>query len=81
MGRPTNNPKNEELKVRISQEEKDKLEYCMKNTNKNKSEIVREGIDKVYKELKKQSIPPNRQTVWNTQTIRILVLTNILYHK
>lgn len=53
MGRPTNNPKNEELKVRISQEEKDKLEYCMKNTNKNKSEIVREGIDKVYKELKK----------------------------
>lgn len=53
IGRPTNNPKNEELKVRISQEEKDKLEYCMKNTNKNKSEIVREGIDKVYKELKK----------------------------
>lgn len=53
MGRPTNNPKNEELKIRISQEDKEKLDYCIKNTNKNKSEIVREGIDKVYNELKK----------------------------
>ncbi len=53
MGRPTNNPKNEELKVRISQSDKKKLEYCIKNGNKNKSEIVREGIDKVYNELKK----------------------------
>lgn len=53
MGRPTSNPKNEELKVRISKEDKEKLEYCINNSNKNKSEIVREGIDKVYKELKK----------------------------
>lgn len=53
MGRPTTNPKNEELKIRISKEDKEKLEYCIKNSNKNKSEIVREGIDKVYKEIKK----------------------------
>jgi predicted DNA-binding protein len=53
MGRPTTNPKNEELKVRISKEDKEKLEYCIKNSSKNKSEIVREGIDKVYNELKK----------------------------
>lgn len=53
MGRPTTNPKNEELKVRISEKDKEKLEYCITNSNKNKSEIVREGIDKVYKELKK----------------------------
>ena len=53
MGRPTNNPKSEELKIRISKEDKEKLDYCMANSNKNKSDIVREGIDKVYNELKK----------------------------
>lgn len=53
IGRPTTNPKNEELKVRISKEDKEKLEYCINNSNKNKSEIVREGIDKVYNEIRK----------------------------
>lgn len=53
MGRPTTNPKNEELKVRISKEDKERLEYCINNSNKNKSEIVREGIEKVYNEMKK----------------------------
>ena len=53
MGRPTDNPKNIELKVRISEEEKDKLVYCIQHSSKNKSEIVRDGIDKVYQELKK----------------------------
>ena len=52
-GRPTDNPRNEELKVRISQQDKERLEYCIRNSNKNKSEIVREGIEKVYNELKK----------------------------
>ena len=33
MGRPTTNPKNEELKVRISKEDKEKLEYCINNSN------------------------------------------------
>jgi hypothetical protein len=53
MGRPTNNPKNEELKVRISKEDKEKLEYCINHSNKSKSEIVRNGIDMVYNNLKK----------------------------
>lgn len=53
MGRPTTNPKSEELKVRISKEDKEKLEYCINNSSKNKSEVVREGIDKVYNEIKK----------------------------
>ena len=54
MGRPTNNPKNEELKVRISKEDKEKLEQCINHSNKSKSEIVRNGIDMVYNNLKKQ---------------------------
>ena len=53
MGRPTSNPKNIELKVRISNEDKERLDYCIENSNKTKSEIVREGIEKVYSEIKK----------------------------
>lgn len=53
MGRPTTNPRNIELKVRISNEDKERLDYCTKNSNKTKSEIVREGIEKVYSEIKK----------------------------
>ncbi|MBP3463771.1 MAG: hypothetical protein J6K45_04745 [Clostridia bacterium] len=53
MGRPTTNPKNIELKVRISNEDKERLDYCIKSSNKTKSEIVREGIEKVYSEIKK----------------------------
>jgi len=53
IGRPTDNPKNIELKVRISEKEKEKLDYCIQHSDKNKSEIVRDGIDKIYQELKK----------------------------
>ena len=53
MGRPTTNPKNIELKVRISNKDKERLDYCIENSNKTKSEIVREGIEKVYSEIKK----------------------------
>ena len=53
MGRPTTNPKNIELKVRISNEDKERLDYCIEKSNKTKSEIVREGIEKVYSEIKK----------------------------
>lgn len=35
MGRPTSNPKSEEIKVRISKEDKEKLEYCISNSDKN----------------------------------------------
>lgn len=52
-GRPTNNPKTLNTRIRMSKEDIDKLEYCCKKTGKLKSEIIREGIDKVYKELEK----------------------------
>lgn len=52
-GRPTDNPKTLNTRIRMSQDDIDKLEYCCKTTGKAKSEIIREGIDKVYKELKK----------------------------
>lgn len=52
-GRPTDNPKNAEIKVRATKEDREKLLYCCKMTGKTQYEIVMEGIDKVYNELTK----------------------------
>lgn len=52
-GRPTDDPKNLNTRIRLSDNDIKKLEYCCKETGKKKSEIIREGIDKVYTELKK----------------------------
>lgn len=53
MGRPTDNPKTIQMPVRFSNEDIQKLEYCSEITKKSKAEIIRTGIDKIYKELKK----------------------------
>ena len=52
-GRPTSNPKITEIKIRATKDDKEKLVYCCKKTGKTQYEIVMEGIDKVYSELKK----------------------------
>lgn len=52
MGRPTNNPKNYQTRIRMTQEEWDKLEHCSKVMSKTKTEIVNLGVDKIYNELK-----------------------------
>lgn len=52
-GRPTNDPKNLNTRIRLSNTDIKKLDYCCEKTGKRKSEIIREGIDKVYNELKK----------------------------
>jgi len=53
MGRPTQSPKNDTIKVRMSNEDIEKLDYCCQMTGKTKSQIIREGIDEVYNQLKK----------------------------
>ncbi|MBR3645213.1 MAG: hypothetical protein IKN54_02245 [Lachnospiraceae bacterium] len=50
MGRPTSEPKEHELKVRISEADKQKVEEIQNKTNMSKSDIVRAGINKVYEE-------------------------------
>lgn len=54
MGRPVaENPKNKLLQVRLDNDTYDKLEDCAKIKNANKSEIVRQGINLVYDDIKK----------------------------
>lgn len=52
-GRPTDNPKKHETRIRMSDEDVQILEYCVKATGKTKTDIIREGIREVYKKLKK----------------------------
>lgn len=53
-GRPTTDPKNKQMAIRFSETDIQKLEYCSKMTRKSQAEIVRIGLDKVYKELKEK---------------------------
>lgn len=52
-GRPTDNPKQARLEIRLSKDDISKLEYCCKKTGLTKAEILRQGIEKVYENLKK----------------------------
>lgn len=44
------------FKIRFSQLDRAKLEFCVNQTGKNKSDIIREGIDKVFKSIKKDKL-------------------------
>lgn len=48
---PTDTPKAVTARARMSADDLSKLDYCCKQTGKTRSEIIREGIDKIYQEL------------------------------
>ncbi len=52
-GRPTDNPKKHETRIRMSDDDIEILEYCCKVTGKSRADIIREGIREVYAKLKK----------------------------
>ncbi|MBS6752748.1 MAG: ribbon-helix-helix protein, CopG family [Firmicutes bacterium] len=53
-GRPTDNPKQLSTRVRLSQEDVDRLEYCAEKTGQSKADIIRQGIKSVYDRLKRE---------------------------
>lgn len=54
-GRPTNDPRGtNRTGVRLTQSDMEKLEFCVKETGKTKTEIIREGIDLVYQKVAKK---------------------------
>ena len=48
MGRPTDNPKDISLKVRLDRDTSAKLEECSRILEVSKAEVVRQGVHKVY---------------------------------
>lgn len=59
MGRPTQSPKTHETRIRMSDEDVEILNFCVKKTGKNRSDIIREGIREVYKKIN-ESVPPDQ---------------------
>lgn len=51
MGRPTDNPKTGQVKIRLDEDTENKLITCTKKLNLTKSDVIRKGINKVYDEL------------------------------
>lgn len=52
VGRPKGINKNIQTRIRMTEEEAEKLEYCAKEKNMTKTDIVVLGIEKVYQEIK-----------------------------
>ena len=52
-GRPTDDPKKHEIRIRMSDEDARILEICCKETGLNKSEVIRQGIREIYARIKK----------------------------
>ena len=53
MGRPTQNPKDTRIGIRMTAEDNKKLEYCCKVLGLTKTEVIQCGIEKVYQEALK----------------------------
>lgn len=53
MGRPTTNPRNIDLKIRLSEAESEMLNKCAAATGRTRTDIIVEGVTTVYKELQK----------------------------
>ncbi len=54
MGRPTDNPKDISLKVRLDKETAEKLDECVEELEVSKAEVVRRGVHKVHDNLMKK---------------------------
>lgn len=52
-GRPTDDPKKHETRIRMSDEDVQMLEYCAKALGLTKADVIRKGIREVYAKIKK----------------------------
>lgn len=52
-GRPTTEPKNLSTRIRLSESDVQKLEFCSEKLQIKKADVIRLGIDKVYENAKK----------------------------
>ena len=54
MGRPTDEPKTHQQRIRMSDKDIQMLEFCCEITGMTKADVVRTGIKKVYDGLKEK---------------------------
>lgn len=53
MGRPTENPRIHNCRIRMSDVEWNTLDKCCELTGLNKADVIRKGINMVYDSIKK----------------------------
>lgn len=51
---PSKDPKRNNTRIRLTDDEAEKLEYCSKKTGLTKADVIRKGIDLVYAEVTKK---------------------------
>ena len=51
---PSKDPKINNTRIRLTDGEVEKLEFCSKQTGMTKADVIRKGIDMVYSELTKK---------------------------
>ncbi|MDL2318357.1 hypothetical protein LJC74_04645 [Eubacteriales bacterium OttesenSCG-928-A19] len=56
MGRPTDDPKRNNTRVRMSDAEQKKLDYSASILGLSKAEIIRQGIDHMYEKAMKKAL-------------------------
>ena len=49
---PAEKPRRHQTKIRMTDDEVEKLEFCCKKTGLNKTDVILMGIEKVYNEVK-----------------------------
>jgi len=55
IGRPpSSDPKRNETRIRMTDQEVEKLEYCAKVLGLTKAEVIRRGIDEMYQKALEQ---------------------------
>ena len=52
IGRPTESIKDTMVRVRMDEAMINKLDECVKKFDSNRSEVIREGIEKIYNSIK-----------------------------
>lgn len=53
MGRPTDDPKNRNFRVRMTDADIERLDYCAKETGLTRAAVIRQSVKKFYEGLKK----------------------------
>lgn len=53
MGRPTDDPKDKQIMIRLTGDDLERLEYCAQETGLTRAAVIRQSVKKFYEKLKK----------------------------
>ena len=53
-GRPTDNPKNQGYRLRMTEDEFKMLDFCCKTLNMTKADVIRQGIKEMYQKAQEK---------------------------